>query len=141
LINPLELQVNWFGRIVRVAVVVGAIVTALPTLPPMLLAGPGTNDQQSTILQLERDVPELMRESNVPGVSIALIRHGTTIWVHCFGVKEAGTSQPVTEETVFEAASLSKPVFAYGVLKLVDPGKLGLDVPQAQANAHCSSFA
>jgi hypothetical protein len=121
--------VNWFGTIVRVAVVLGAIVTALPTLPPMLLAGPGANDQQSTILQLERDVPELMKKSNVPGVSIALIQRGKTIWVHGFGVKKAGTSQPVTGETVFEAASLSKPVFAYGVLKLVDQGKLGLDVP------------
>ena len=70
-----------------------------------------------------------MKKSNVPGVSIALIQHGKTIWVHGFGVKEAGTSQPVTGETVFEAASLSKPVFAYGVLKLVDQGKLRLDVP------------
>ncbi len=120
---------NWFGTIVRVAVVLGAIVTTLPTLPPMLLAGPGANDQQSTILQLERDAPELMKKSNVPGVSIALIQRGKTIWVHGFGVKETGTSQPVTGETVFEAASLSKPVFAYGVLKLVDQGKLGLDVP------------
>jgi CubicO group peptidase (beta-lactamase class C family) len=95
----------------------------------MLLAGPGANDQQSTIPQLEREVPELMKKSNVPGLSIALIRHGKIIWVHGFGVKEAGTSQPVTGETVFEAASLSKPVFAYGVLKLVGQGKLGLDVP------------
>jgi hypothetical protein len=129
LINPLELQVNWFGTIVRVAVVLGASVTALPTLPPMLLAEPGANDQRSTILQLERDVPELMKKSNVPGVSIALIQRGKAIWVHGFGVKEAGTSQPVTGETVFEAASLSKPVFAYGVLKLVDQGELELDVP------------
>ena len=102
---------NWFRTIVRLAVVLGAIVTALPTLPPMLLAGPGANDQQSTILQLERDVPELMKKSNVPGVSIALIQRGKTIWVHGFGVKKAGTSQPVTGETVFEAASLNKPVF------------------------------
>jgi hypothetical protein len=86
----------------------------------MLLAGPGASDQQSTIVQLERDVPELMKNSNVPGVSIALIQRGKTIWVHGFGVKKAGTSQPVTGETVFEAASLSKPVFAYGALKLVD---------------------
>ncbi|MBV8866302.1 MAG: beta-lactamase family protein [Acidobacteriaceae bacterium] len=62
-------------------------------------------------------------------MSIAGIQRGKTIWVHGFGVKEDGTSQPVTAETVFEAASLSKPVFAYGVLKLVDRGKLGLDVP------------
>jgi CubicO group peptidase (beta-lactamase class C family) len=112
-----------------VVVVFGAIVTALPTLPPMLLAGPHANDEQSTILQLEQDVPELMKKCNVPGVSIALIRRGKTIWLHGFGVKEVGTGQPVTGETVFEAASLSKPVFSYGVLKLVDQGKLGLDVP------------
>jgi CubicO group peptidase (beta-lactamase class C family) len=102
---------------------------ALPTFPPKLRAAAVANDQQSTIPQLERAVPELMKKSNVPGVSIALIRHGKTVWVDGFGVKEAGTSQPVTGETVFEAASLSKPVFAYGVLKLVDQGKLGLDVP------------
>jgi CubicO group peptidase (beta-lactamase class C family) len=89
--------VNWFGTTVRMAVVLGAIVTARPTLPSMLLAGPGANDQQSTIEQLQRDVPELIKKSNVPGVSIALIQRGKTIWVHGFGVKEAGTSQPVTD--------------------------------------------
>jgi CubicO group peptidase (beta-lactamase class C family) len=70
-----------------------------------------------------------MKKDGVPGLSIALIRGGKTTWVHGFGIKEARTGQPVTDETVFEAASLSKPVFTYGVLKLVDQGKLGLDVP------------
>ena len=120
---------NSFRTIVRVAVVLGAIVMALPMFPPKLRATAVANDPPSTIPQLERAVPELMKKSNVSGVSIALIRHGKTVWVHGFGVKEAGTSQPVTSETVFEAASLGKPVFAYGVLKLVDQGRLGLDVP------------
>jgi CubicO group peptidase (beta-lactamase class C family) len=83
----------------------------------------------ATILQLEKDVPELMKKDGVPGLAMAVIRDGKTTWVHGFGIKEATTGQPVTVETVFEAASLSKPVFAYGVLKLVDQGKLGLDVP------------
>jgi CubicO group peptidase (beta-lactamase class C family) len=121
--------VNWFGRIVRGTGVLAAIVIAPPTFTPMLQAAAGANHQQSTILRLERDVPELMKRNNVPGVSLALIQRGKTIWVHGFGVKEAGTSQPVDGETVFEAASLSKPVFAYAVLKLVDQGKLALDVP------------
>jgi CubicO group peptidase (beta-lactamase class C family) len=83
----------------------------------------------ATISQLQRDVPELLKKDAVPGVAIAVIRGAKTIWVRGFGSKEASTGQPVTAGTVFEAASLSKPVFAYGVLKLVDQGKLGLDVP------------
>lgn len=66
-----------------------------------------------------------MKKGGVPGVAIAVIRGGKTMWVHGFGVKNAKIGQPVTAETVFEAASLSKPVFTYGVLKLVDQGKLG----------------
>jgi CubicO group peptidase (beta-lactamase class C family) len=83
----------------------------------------------ASVVPIERDVPELMKKGGVPGLAIALIRGGKTTWVQGFGVKDAKTGQPVTGETVFEAASLSKPVFAYGVLKLVEQGKLGLDVP------------
>jgi CubicO group peptidase (beta-lactamase class C family) len=79
--------------------------------------------------QLEADIPALMKKGNVPGLAIAVIRKGKTSWVRGFGVKEAKTAVTVTEDTVFEAASLSKPVFAYGVLKLVEQGELGLDVP------------
>src|SRR5882757_6175239 len=70
-----------------------------------------------------------MKKDGVPGLAIAVIRGGKTIWLHGFGVKEVRTGQPVTAQTVFEAASLSKPVFTYAVLKLVEQGKLGLDVP------------
>jgi CubicO group peptidase (beta-lactamase class C family) len=111
------------------AVLLGAVIAALAVSSPMLRAKrePAAN-AGATIPQLERDVPELMKKGNVPGLSIAVIRGGKTTWVHGFGTKEAKTDQPVTGETVFEAASLSKPVFAYGVLKLVELGKLGLDV-------------
>jgi CubicO group peptidase (beta-lactamase class C family) len=84
---------------------------------------------QATIELLQRRVPELMKEAEVPGLALALIRDGRTYWIHNFGVRDAKTGQPVTDETIFEAASLSKPVFAYGVLKLVDSGKLHLDKP------------
>ena len=83
----------------------------------------------NTIQRLERDVPALMKKGDVPGVSIALIRDGKTYWAHGFGVKNAKTQGAVTTDTVFEAASLSKPVFAYAVLKLVDEGKIDLDTP------------
>jgi CubicO group peptidase (beta-lactamase class C family) len=84
---------------------------------------------RATIAVLQKNIPELLKESTVPGLSLALIRDGKTYWVHGFGVRDAKSEQAVTDETIFEAASLSKPVFAYGVLKLVDQGKLDLDTP------------
>jgi CubicO group peptidase (beta-lactamase class C family) len=114
----------------RTAVVLGAIVVGLPVFSPMWRANmaPAT-PTEATVPQLERDIPELMKKDGVPGLAIAVIRAGKTAWLHGFGLKEVKTGQPVTGETVFEAASLSKPVFTYGVLKLVEQGKLGLDVP------------
>ncbi len=121
---------NCLGMRARTAVVLGAVVVVLPVFSPSLRAKWGPTTQTgATILQLEKDVPELMKKDGVPGLAIAVIRSGKTTWLHGFGMKEIKTGQPVTGETVFEAASLSKPVFAYAVLKLVEQGKLGLDVP------------
>lgn len=79
--------------------------------------------------RLERDVPRLMKEADVPGLSIALVRGGELVWHHGFGVMNSKTKEPVTDNAVFEAASLSKPVFAYAVMKLVDAGRFDLDKP------------
>lgn len=90
------------------------------------------NESNSTKVateSLETDIPELMKKADIPGMSVALIRQGKLVWTKNFGVKNAETKEPVTKETVFEAASLSKPVFAYAVLKLVGEGRLDLDVP------------
>lgn len=110
--------------------VLGAVLVSLPLFSLLSSAKNETRTfSAATIQQLEKDIPELMKKDGVPGLAIAVIRGGKTTWVHGFGTKEAQTNQPVTEDTVFEAASLSKPVFTYGVLKLVERGKLGLDVP------------
>jgi len=121
---------NCLGIRVRTAVALAAVLLGLPFSSPMLRAKrePAAYTG-ATILQLEKDVPDLMKKDGVPGLSMAVIRGGKTAWVHGFGIKEATNGQPVTGNTVFEAASLSKPVFAYGVLKLVELGKLDLDVP------------
>jgi CubicO group peptidase (beta-lactamase class C family) len=79
--------------------------------------------------QLEKDIPALMEKAGVPGLSIAVIRSGKTVWTGSFGIRNEATKKPVTADTIFNVGSLSKPVFAYGVLKLVDAGKLKLDEP------------
>ncbi len=102
------------------------LVAALSLLPLAAFAAPPVPDGAS-IAALEKRVPELMRDAKVPGLSIALIRDGKIYWRQSFGRKDA--SHPVTEATTFEAASLSKVVFATIVLKLADEGRIDLDAP------------
>ena len=110
--------------------VFGAVGLGLPLLSSSYSTKKEAPESSATTVErLGKDIPGLMKQVGVPGLSIAVIRGGKTTWVHGFGVKEVTAGQPVATETVFEAASLSKPVFAYGVLKLVEQGKLGLDVP------------
>jgi CubicO group peptidase (beta-lactamase class C family) len=87
---------------------------------------------QSLVTDLTKHIPEWMNKWGVPGLSVALIRNAQIIWSQGFGIKSKSTKEPVSVDTVFEAASLSKPAFAYVVLKLIEEGKLGLDTPLAQ---------
>src|SRR5262245_2655833 len=89
-------------------------------------------NQAQIIARLEKIIPLLMKEGTVPGLSIALAQNGELTWHRGFGVKNVKTNEPVDDDTVFEAASLSKPVFAFAVLKLVDAGKFDLDKPLNQ---------
>ena len=81
------------------------------------------------IAELRSKIPALMSEHNVPGASIAVIHDARIAWRSGFGLKNAATKKLVTDDTVFQAGSMSKPVFAYAALKLCEKGILGLDTP------------
>src|ERR1044071_3487603 len=85
--------------------------------------------QPPAVRRLERLVPRVMRDGHVPGLSIVVIRDRKVVWERAFGVANAETKAPLTRDAIFESASLTKPMFAYAVLKLVDAGVLSLDVP------------
>jgi CubicO group peptidase (beta-lactamase class C family) len=70
---------------------------------------------------------ERMAYYHTPGVSIAVINHYKLEWARGFGVKEWGKPDAVTEATLFQAGSISKPIFALAVMRLVQDGKLDLD--------------
>lgn len=86
-------------------------------------------DLSEKINVVEKLTSELMNELNVPGVSISIIQKNKIVYSKSFGVADANTNLPVDSNTMFEACSMSKPVFAYLVLKLVEKGKLDLDTP------------
>ncbi len=81
------------------------------------------------IADLEKEIPRLMTEATLPGLSIAIIKDAQVAWRRGFGARDAASGAPVDTDTVFEAASMSKPVFAYLVLKLCERGVLNLDTP------------
>ncbi len=76
-------------------------------------------------------VPLLMSRHRVPGAAVILIEGGRIASENYFGAREAGKDQLVTADTVFEAASMTKPLAAYAALKLVEQGRLDLDRPLA----------
>lgn len=79
--------------------------------------------------QLDRFIEEKMHELNMPGLSIAVINDGQIVYHRTLGVKHAETREPVSDQTLFEAASVTKSVFAYFVMRTVEMGLLNLDMP------------
>ena len=79
--------------------------------------------------ELDRFVQAYLEYYKIPGISVAVIKDSRVVYHRGFGVKNTATAEPVTRDTVFEAASMTKPVFAYTVLRLVDRGVLKLDTP------------
>ena len=70
---------------------------------------------------------QLMRTGEVPGLAMAIIRNGSVSQVSALGFADQRSQRRVTDNMIFEAASLSKPVVAYAVLKLVDGHRFTLD--------------
>lgn len=103
---------------------VGFALTATATAqdPPLLSTTVSPNDLQTL-------VPDLMSKAHIPGLSVAVIREGDIVWSAAFGVKNTETKEPCNDSTIFEAASLTKPLFAYLALLYVADGKLDLDKP------------
>ena len=114
--------------------VVFAFALALSLVP--VSVGQGTSDTKGpvegtgkSIDALTSTLPELMRKSDVPGMSIAVIDDAQLVWNETFGVVNSEGDSRVSKDSIFEGASLTKPVVAYAIFKLVDEGVLALDVP------------
>lgn len=74
-------------------------------------------------------VKEYMDFYGIPGVSLALIKDSEVVYHKTYGVRNMMTNESITENTLFEAASITKTVFAYTVHRLVEKGIIDLDKP------------
>ena len=83
------------------------------------------------------ELTQRMKHYKVPGFSAAFVHQEELAWAKGFGMMEAGSEKPVTSETIFQAASISKPCTAMVALHLVEAGSLDLD---ADANHFLRSW-
>ncbi len=103
-----------------------ATALALDLIDPSAVVLPSWQTIASIIDTL---TPRLMREMHVPGVSIALIHEQSVVWSHQYGVANAMYGTTVTDSTMFEACSMSKPVLGVIALRLAEQNVLDLDRP------------
>ena len=91
-------------------------------------AGYGDRAAEHALLTLE----ELLESTGTPGLSVAVFADGEVTWARGFGVSDRESGQPVTPDTLFQAASISKPVATLAVLEAYERGLLTLDQPIAE---------
>jgi CubicO group peptidase (beta-lactamase class C family) len=151
--SPFYRTVTAFATLLLAAPAVG------PLLPDAQLSAQLSADVEARIRRVEAGLltpvviagqvagmrlADRMRNYNVPGVSVAVINDGRIEWARGYGVLQAGANVAVDTMTLFQAASISKPVAAMAVLRLVQDGSLDLDADvngllrswQLESNGH-----
>src|ERR1700723_3164399 len=77
---------------------------------------------------IDGEVSKIMTQTGTKGAAVAVLDHGKVSYVHAYGIRNAN-GDLLTTDTIMYGASLTKTVFAYTVMQLVDQGKLNLDTP------------
>ncbi|WP_425300283.1 serine hydrolase [Nocardia farcinica] len=104
---------------------------ATAELPPNEVAGVAIPDGQvdRAVGELDRIAGELMDATKIPGMAVAVVHDGKVVYSKGFGVRDVTTGEPVGPETVFQLASLSKPIGATVVAREVAAGRVAWDTP------------
>ena len=122
---------KWYELFAPIAQPDDMTLRAFVTVKPRrLAAGVGKNPPDASPGEnleklLNETLAPLLSQHHVPAAAVALIRGGEVIATSVTGERESG--KPATKETLFNVASLTKPVFAHAILALVDKGAFNLD--------------
>ncbi len=96
-------------------------------------ASAGDQNAASASLRLEAElnrlVPRILEAYAVPGAAVGIIRDGKVSSATGYGHRDLAGRQPITADTVFNVGSISKSVTAWGVMRLVQDGRIALDTP------------
>ena len=86
---------------------------------------PGAIEQ--LVPQIEDYIAKGMQKTGVPGVAVGIVYRDKVVYLQGFGVRKAGTSSPVDADTVFQLASVSKPIASTVVAAMVGRGEISWD--------------
>ena len=110
----------------------GALVASLRPRVALLQAVPllrtAPDPEWQARPELIRSIPRMLELADVPGLAVGIVERGEA-WKAGFGLATPRPPSAVSDQTVFEAVSLGKPLFAYAVLRLAERGTLDLDRP------------
>lgn len=115
-------------RLFWIAVLGASLVAATPALSLAPPEPPITSGPQGAVLgsALDAEIRRAMAETGAKGLAAAIVNDGQVTYVRAFGARNA-RDEPLTRDTVMYGASLTKAVFAWTVMQLVEEGKLDLD--------------
>ena len=113
-----------------VLVLFAKVSPAQKSLPPPQFTDPQRKQKLATAFpEIDKLFQSFIERSQAPGAVFGVIIDGELVWVKAAGVQEKTTNTPVTNDTVFRIASMTKSFTAMSILKLRDEGKLSLDDP------------
>lgn len=120
-----------------------AVLLALSAVacPTTLYAATSTTEQAADFSALDADFAKWMEEAHVPGLVWGVVKDGRLVHLKAMGVQELRTRSPVTADTAFRIASMTKAFTGFSILKLRDEGKLRLDDPVSKYVPETAAWA
>src|SRR5215469_1765207 len=82
-----------------------------------------------SVQELQQQIEKILKDTNTPGVSIAIVHKNGPEWVTGLGIADVASRRPVTADTLFRIGSTSKAFVSLSILLLTDQGKLSLEDP------------
>src|SRR5260370_13200881 len=114
------------------------VATGLGLIGPRVLAQTDAGVSRETVIKhlsaVNNYVDETLKRTGVRGLSVAIVYEDQVVYLKGFGVRQAGKSEPVDPDTVFQLASVSKPIASTVVAALVGDGLVAWDDPIIRHN-------
>lgn len=118
-------------RILIILIISFALVKSVSKLHPIGAVEQGASLEEFTAY-LDQRIPTLMKDYDIPGVNISLVKRAKIVCSKAYGYADLEKGRKLTIDSYCRVESISKSVTAWGVMKLIEQGKIGLDDPVEQ---------